>query len=77
MQFHTENENIDVHIYSRVFLTIIILLFMQYILYCMTKLYITNDDSSQAPFVQSISLHHVTSTLRVGMLKQKLLLLHS
>ena len=41
MQFH---RNIDVHIYSylhdRVFLTIITLLF---ILYCMTKLYITND----------------------------------
>ena len=57
MQFHTENEIL-------MWLpTIITLLFMQYILYCMTKLYITNDDSSQAPFIQLISLHHVTSTL--------------
>ena len=54
MQFHTENEILMCtysYLHSRVFLTIITLLFMQYILYCMTKLYITNDDSSQAPFV--------------------------
>ena len=68
MQFYTENEILMCtysYLHSRVFLTIITLLFMQYILYCMTKLYITNDDSSQAPLVQSISLHHVTSTLEL------------
>ena len=67
MQFHIiENEILMCtynYLHSRVFLTIITVLFMQYILYCMTKLYITNDDSSQTPFVQSISLHHMTSTL--------------
>ena len=68
MQFHTENE-ISMctysYLHSKVLLTIIILMFMQYILYCMTKLYITNDDLSQAPFIQSISLHHLTSTLEL------------
>ena len=54
MQFHTENEILMCtysYLHSRTFLTIITLLFMQYIPYCMTKLYITNDDSSQALFV--------------------------
>ena len=43
MQFHTENEILMYtysYLHSRVFPT---LLFMQYIPYCMTKLYITND----------------------------------
>ena len=42
MQFHTENEILMCtysYLHGRVFLTIITLLFMQYILYCMTKLY--------------------------------------
>ena len=49
MQFRTENEIFIQlmytysYLHSGVFLTIISLLFMQHILYGMTKLYITND----------------------------------